>query len=103
MKKIKAEIKLYQYDELNEKGKEKAFDEHKEFLDGTEEEYENENGEMIKEFIEHDKESVEDSIIINEYLFFENGEMADTITYTGKHEKAGTTEFKFMDVVYVLN
>ena len=94
MKTIKAEIKLYSYDELNESGKIKAFNEHKDFMDSLEEEYENEKGEMDKEFMEHDKESVEDSINANEYLFFENGEMADCVTYTGKHEKAGTTDFK---------
>ncbi|GBE19339.1 hypothetical protein BMS3Abin17_00062 [archaeon BMS3Abin17] len=103
MKKIKAEIKLYSYEELNEDSKNKAFEKHKDFLDSLEEEYENEKGEMIKEYIDHDKETVEDSININGYLFFSSGDIADCVTYTGKHKKAGTTEFKFMDVVYLLD
>ena len=93
METIKTEIKLYEYDELEEKAKERAFNEHKEFLDSLEEEFENEKGELIKEYVEHEKEEVEDNLRINEYLFFKDGEMADICHFTGKHEKAGKTEF----------
>jgi len=43
---------------------------------------------------------IEESILINEYWFFENGVMADCVTYTGKHKKAGITEFNFYGKVY---
>ena len=102
MKTIKAEIKIYKYDELNEDAKNKAFEDHKNFMDSLEEEYENEKGELIKEYVDHDKESVEDSIRINEYYFFNSGKMADCVTYTGKHKKSGTTEFKFYGKVYLI-
>ena len=103
MKTIKTEINLYEYDELNKNAKEKAFYEHKEFLDSLEQEYENNKGELIKEFIDHNKESVEDSIRMNEYLFFDNGEMAHIIHFTGKHKKSGITEFYFNGKTYILN
>lgn len=102
MKKIKVEIEIYSYDELSGDAKNKAFDEHKEFLDSLEEEYENEEGELIKEFIDHDKESVEDSLKINEYWFFNDGSLLDCVTYTGKHEKSGTTELKFQNKIYLI-
>jgi hypothetical protein len=103
MKTIKAEINLYSYDELKEESKEKAFNEHKDFMDSLEEEYENEEGILIKEYSDHNKEEVEDSLRINKYLFFESGEMAHIIHFTGKHEKAGTTEFYFNGKTYLLN
>ena len=103
MKTIKAEINLYSYEELKEEAKEKAFNEHKDFLDSLKEEYENEEGILISEYIDHDKEEVEDSLIINDYLFFENGQMANITHFTGKHKKAGTTEFYFNGKTYVLD
>jgi len=103
MKTIKAEIELYSYDELEKEAKEKAFFEHKDFLDSLETEYENEKGDLIKEFLEHESEEVEESIRINEYLFFKNGEMAHITHFTGKHEKAGITEFYFNGKTYILN
>jgi len=102
MKTIKIEIKLYEYDELEEEAKKRAFNEHKGFLDSMEEEVENIKGELIKEFVEHEKEDVEDSIRINEYLFFKDGEMADICYFTGKHEKTGTTEFYFNGEIYII-
>jgi len=85
MKTIKTEIKLYKYDELEKESKEKAFNEHKDFLRSNE-----------------IKEDVEESIRINEYWFFECGEMAHTTHFTGKHEKAGTTEFYFQGKTYII-
>jgi hypothetical protein len=103
MKTIKVEINLYSYDELKEKSKEFAFNQHEDFLNSCEEEYENEEGVLIKEYVEHDKEEVEDSLRINEYLFFESGEMANITHFTGEHEKAGKTEFYFFGKTYLLN
>jgi len=102
MKNIKVEIGLYQYDELKEESKIKAFEEHEGFLNSLPVDYENEKGELIEEYIKHDKEAVEYSIRINEYWFFKNGDMADCVTYTGKHEKSGTTEFKFQEKIYLI-
>ena len=108
MKTIKAEIKLYEYDELDEKTKEKVFDEHEQFLRENPQTYEdnegNEKYDNMDEWTQEDiKEYVEDNIRINEYLFFENGEMANITHFTGKHEKAGTTEFYFGGKTYILD
>jgi hypothetical protein len=108
MKTIKTEINLYSYDELNEESKNKAFKEHKYFLESNPSQYEDENGVMqynnMNEWTQEDiKEYVEDSINANEYLFFENGEMAHITHFTGKHEKAGTIEFYLNGKTYILD
>lgn len=105
MKTIKTEINLFQYDELKGKAKERAFNEHFNFIRDNPSEYENDDGEMVYEdyskWKEEDfREMIEDSIKINNYWFFENGEMAKCVTYTGKHEKAGITELNFQNKVY---
>jgi hypothetical protein len=102
MKTIKIGIELYNYDELEKEAKDKAFFEHKDFLDSLETEYENAEGELIKEFIEHESEEVEESIRINEYLFFKDGEMAHITHFTGKHEKTGKTEFYLYGKTYTI-
>lgn len=111
MKIINIELKLYKYDELNEKAKAKAFEEHLDFLSSFPYEYEDEDekGNIIKkeECIldwndEELKEYVEDSILVNSYWFFENGEKAHTTHFTGKHEKAGTTELYLNGKTYIL-
>jgi hypothetical protein len=79
-----------------------TIDEHKGFLDSFPIEYENEQGEMISEYIEHEEEQIIDSIEANDYLFFNSGEFAQTCTFTGKHPRAGETEFIFMDKSYLL-
>ena len=108
MKTIKTDINLYSYDELDEGAKEKAFNEHEEFLRETPQTYEDDEGNekydnMNKWTQEDIREYVEDSIKINEYLFFENGEMANITHFTGKHEKTGTTEFYFCGKTYILD
>ena|SRR3990167_2442268 len=105
---IKTKINLYKYNELSEKARLKAFDEHEEFLrlNPAEYETEDEKGVIIKydnldEWTEEEiKEYVEESIGANEYLFFESGEQAHITHFTGKHEKSGTTEFYFMGETY---
>ena len=103
MKTIKTEINLYTYDELKGEVKQKAFNEHKEFLDSLKDEYENEEGVLIKEYRDHEIEEVEDNLRKNEYLFFESGEMAHITHFTGKHEKTGITEFYFNGKTYILD
>ena len=109
VKTIKTEIKLYAYDELKEDAQNKAFDKHLNFLSYMPYEYEteDENGAIVEKVddilnweSDQIKEYVEDSIRINKYLFFENGEMAEITHYTGNHNKSGKTEFKFLNKVY---
>lgn len=75
-------IKLYQINELTTAAKNKAIAEHREFMRELDGRYSS-----TKEVLEN--------IEINEYYFFEDGELAHCTTYTGGHEKSGTTEFHF--------
>ena len=102
VKEINVKVKLFQYDDLNEEAKNRAFEEHKSFLWDMGQEFETDEGELKTDYSEPDKETVEESIEINNYWFFESGEMAKTTTYTGKHEKAGITEFTLFGEVYTL-
>ena len=86
MKEVQIKIKLYSYDELSEEAKEKAFNEQFNFLCYIAEEYETEKD--IYNF-------VEESIRLNEYLYFKDGEMANIVTYIGDQEKAESKEFIF--------
>ena len=103
MKNVTIKIILYEYDELEENAKEKAFNEHYYYLCSNPADYEYEEGNikyMTEE--EHTKEYVEDHIKMNEYLVFKNGKMAYTVKYCGEHEKAGITELKLYGVTYII-
>ena len=107
MKTIKANIELFDYDELSKESRDVAFNEHLEFLSSLGYESEDEDGNMITEDIMEWEQKelidyVEESIRINDYYFFESGEMAHTVHYTGKHEKAGITELMLLGDVYEL-
>lgn len=83
-------INLYNFDELDQDAQEKAINKHAEFLM----EVDGEAG---------GREDIIDNILINEYLFFEDGELAPTVQYTGRHPKAGKAEFHFHNRVIELN
>jgi hypothetical protein len=102
METINIKLNLYSYDELEGKAKEKAFDEHKEFLDNLGFEVENERGILSREYEDTETEIVEDSLRINEYYFFKDGNMANTCCFTDGHEKTGIVEFYFNGETYVL-
>lgn len=93
-------INLYSFNELSIEAKIRAIDEHGQFLDSLPVEHENEDGEMVSEYMEHSENEIIESIIANEYVFFEDGEPANCVTYTGKHPKAGATEFNFKGSIY---
>lgn len=95
-------INLYSFEELNEKARQKAISEHQSFLDGQPEQYENEDGEMVEEYVEHTEADAIENIEANEYIYFEDGKLAHCCTYTGKHEKAGITEFYFHGSTFTL-
>ena len=87
MKTIK--IKIYQFPELNKKAQQIAIEEHNDFL--------------RDEGLTYTREEVKDSILVNEYYFYSNGQLATTVTYTGKHEKSGETYFLFQDEQIKIN
>ncbi len=84
-------ITLYSFNELTEKAKQKAIEEHATFLTETYEEYQ-----------DISREDVIESIEANNYIFFEDGSIAHCTTYIGKHEKTGITEFHFHGRNYIL-
>lgn len=97
-----ANINLYLFHELNKDAQRKAINEHKDFLDNTPEESENEAGEMESEYVEHSDIDTIESIEANEYLFYFDGSLAHITQYTGGHEKTGTTEFHFHGTTQII-
>lgn len=95
-------INVYSFDELSDKAKQKAIYEHGIFLDSQPEEFETEIGELAWEYVEHTEDEIVESIQINEYMFFADGTLANCVTYTGKHPKAGTTELNFKGEIFTL-
>jgi len=92
-----AKINLYQFEELNEEAKERVILEHEDFLLSVGVLCENESGEIVTEYPETiERETVIESITINEYYFFHDGVLASICEYSDNHPtKAGKTEFKF--------
>lgn len=94
-------INLYSFSELDKKAQQRAIYEHAEFMASIPMQIENEDGEMIEEYDENLEESdVIENIEANEYIFFEDGELAHCVTYTGGHPKTGTTELNFHGRIY---
>lgn len=86
------EISIFSFNELNEDAKQTAIMKHGQFLDSLPIEYENEAGELICEYVEHSEIEIIENIEANEYLFFNNGELVNAVTYCGDHPKKGITE-----------
>jgi hypothetical protein len=109
-------IKLYSFSELNEKAKRRAIEEHREFLLSimspndfitgiseydTPEELQKIYKAEYDYYLMNDEPIIE-NINANDYLFFENGELAHTITYCGNHPLAGETHFIFNGMDYLI-
>ena len=82
-------INLYDFDELSSIAQEKAIEEHQLFL-----------ADIMHEL--YPIEQVIESIRINEYLFYADGELAQITHYTGGHEKSGVTEFHLHGETYTI-
>ena len=93
-------INLYSFSELNDDAKNRAIDEHRDFMQSFPDEYQNEHGELVFEYANYTKAEVIENIEANEYLFFANGILADTVQYVGKHPKVGTSELNFYGEIY---
>ena len=96
-------INLYDFADLSQGAKDKAIQDHREFLESLPEECENEAGELEQYYrMDYSNEEIIENIEANEYIYFANGDMAACTTYTGEHPKAGTTELKFKGETYTL-
>lgn len=82
-------INLYSFSELSKEAKNKAIEDHSIFLNEVDPQGRN-----------YSKRETVESIEINEYLFFPNGELAHITEYTGKHPKAGKIEFHLEGITY---
>lgn len=87
-------INLYSFSELSKEAKEKVILEHARFLIEVAE---------TEEEATFDDDYVVDNIQANDYLFYNDGELAHCTTYTGKHPKAGITEFHFHGNDFTIN
>lgn len=96
-------IALYTINELTPEARQRAISEHRDFLismerpdyiDGIEDWNNPEKMEMYEEqiyYLENEDEPILESMEINDYLFFYDGQLANTTTYVSG-EKAGTTD-----------
>ena len=93
-------INLYSFHELGKVAQRKAIEEHKEFMESIPAPVEVEEGHIKNIYEKYNKAEVIDNIEANEYVFFEDGELASVVEYCGNHEKAGKTEFTFHGRIY---
>lgn len=97
---IQVTINLYSLNELSDKAKEKAINEHGDFLESVGFDYEDENGEMKMDYTRPTEEEIADSIEANEYIFYANGDMANICQFVGAHPRAGEFEFTLNGETY---
>lgn len=89
MKKINIDINLYDFNELEEEAQELAILEHGYF-------YIDVYGEELN------REEIVDSILVNEYLFYESGKLAHTLNYVGDHPRSGESVYIKNGVEYII-
>ena len=116
MLETKVVIKLFSLDELSDTARSKAIEDHREFMlsiihpnDFISGDEEHDTPEELSKACEAecDYYSFEDDPIIesieaNEYLFFESGDLASTIHYSGHHPLAGEAHLVFHGEHYIL-
>ena len=100
---ITVNINLYEFNELEIQAQEKAISNRMDFLNSIffdDVDNDDEGDDFYNIDNTWDRKIVIDSILANNYLFYKDGSLASCTTYTGKHEKAGTTEFKLAGETY---
>ena len=95
-------IKLYSFSELNEKAKRRAIEEHREFELNIIELNDFENGIAEYDYYAENDEPIIEIIEANDYLFFANGELANTVRYCGNHPLAGEIHFIYNGTDYLI-
>jgi hypothetical protein len=95
-------IKLYSFSELSEKAKRKAIEAHREFELSIIELNNFKNGIAEYDYYARNDEPIIENIEANEYLFFENGELAHIVRYCGAHPLSGETHFIFNGADYII-
>ena len=104
---VTVNINLYEFNELEKIAQEEAISNHTDFLNSINLFDAGEDiGDEIYELNydnDEDRKIVIENILANAYLFYKDGSLASCTTYTGKHEKAGITEFKLKGEIYEIN
>jgi hypothetical protein len=88
MKTATLKIDLYQFNELNKEAQAFAIDKHINFLSMENESRNEEEAEPLTE------DYAKESILINEYYFYEDGELANVTKFTGKHPLSGSEVYE---------
>lgn len=103
MKTVKVEIELFELSELSEEVRETVLNDRCYFLSSS---YTDDDIELygsIKEYWNSlTKDSIIESIEMNEYLFYKDGSLANVVNYCGEHERAGETVLTFQDKEYII-
>ena len=101
---VTVNINLYEFNELEIQAQEEAIYNHMDFLNSIFFDDSNDDNDEGDDFYNidntEDRKIVIDSILANNYLFYKDGSLVSCTTYTGKHEKAGITEFKLAGETY---
>lgn len=102
---VNIKLELFSINELEKDSKRKAIDSHRDFLIDTysDEDFDSSFNMTRSKY----KKSLTNSYVIeeieaNDYLYFKDGELADTIQYTGKHERSGEHVLTFNNEEYIL-
>lgn len=98
-------IKLFSLAELSSEAREITLDEHREFLVSVySDDMYDESLEMTQEIYENELTEIDvvESIDINDYLYYQSGEMAHTIRFTGKHPRSGERILKHQGEEYTI-
>ena len=110
-------INLYLFEELSPKAQARAIEDHRQFELEVMEPYDfisgdpeydtdeslNEAYRCQREYYLNNDEPIIENILMNEYLFYESGELATTVTYCGKHKLSGETHFLFNNREYLIS
>ena len=97
-------MSLYSFNELTPVAKQKAIDEHYNFMVSYPPDYQDENGEMkIEEDYNPSEDEVIEDIEVNDYYFFGTGELARCTKFCGNHPRAGEQIMEIGDEEYIIN
>lgn len=103
MRKVNVEIELYEFEELDYFAKEKAVEDHRNFMLETLSESDfdyPEDYQLTYDDMEINDHTIIENILANEYIYFIDGCLADTVKYVGNQAKTGVTEFNFYGKTY---
>ena len=93
-------INIYSFNELNDTAKDKAINEHGDFMESIGFDYEDEHGNMQMDYTRPSDADIIENIGANEYMFYYDGTLASITQYVGNHPMAGTSEFKLHGQTY---